>query len=71
MPEPEISLPTADLLYPGEKVYIIDDDPGIRGQLKWAFDDLDCTLCADRPSAIKAVRKEAPAVVLLDLGLPP
>ncbi|GAK33389.1 PEP-CTERM-box response regulator transcription factor [Iodidimonas nitroreducens] len=56
---------------PTRTLLIVDDDPGIRGQLKWAFDDLECTLCADRPSAIKAVRKEAPAVVLLDLGLPP
>ncbi|GER06460.1 PEP-CTERM-box response regulator transcription factor [Iodidimonas muriae] len=54
-----------------DRLLIVDDDPGIRRQLKWAFGDMKTVECEDRPSAIKAVRKEAPAVALLDLGLPP
>lgn len=50
---------------------IVDDDPGIRRQLKWAFDGFEVAECGDRPSALKQVRKDAPVVALLDLGLPP
>ncbi len=53
------------------QLLIVDDDAGIRRQLKWAFDDFDTVECPDRQSALKAVRKKAPAIVLLDLGLPP
>ncbi|GAB4125338.1 MAG: PEP-CTERM-box response regulator transcription factor [Rhodothalassiaceae bacterium] len=50
---------------------IVDDDPGIRRQLKWGLDDFTVVECGDRPSAIKQVKKEPPLAVLLDLGLPP
>lgn len=50
---------------------IVDDDPGIRRQLKWGFADCETVECGDRPSALKAVKTRSPAVVLLDLGLPP
>ncbi|RMD91083.1 MAG: PEP-CTERM-box response regulator transcription factor [Alphaproteobacteria bacterium] len=50
---------------------VVDDDEGIRRQVKWAFDDFEVITCGDRPSALKALAKARPAVVLLDLGLPP
>ena len=50
---------------------IVDDDEGIRRQLKWAFDDFSVVPCGDRKSALKALAKTPPSVVLLDLGLPP
>jgi two-component system NtrC family response regulator len=53
------------------RIVVVDDDPGLRRQLKWAFSDFTPVECADRGEALQAVRKRQPAVVLLDLGLPP
>ena len=53
------------------KLLIVEDDPGLQAQLKWAYDDLDVTIVGDRESALAALRSEEPAVVTLDLGLPP
>ncbi len=50
---------------------VIEDDEGLQAQLKWAYDDFDVTIAGDRDSAIAALRSVAPAVVTLDLGLPP
>ena len=54
------------------KVLIVDDDEGIRTQMKWALaSDYDVFLAGDRSAAIKVVKKEKPTLVTLDLGLPP
>ncbi len=53
------------------KLLIVEDDKGLQAQLKWAYDDFDVTVVGDRASAIAALRAEEPAVVTLDLGLPP
>jgi len=53
------------------KLLVIEDDPGLQAQLKWAWDDFDVTCVGDRDSAINALRSEMPDVVTLDLGLPP
>lgn len=51
---------------------IVEDDSGIQKQLKWALsDEYDVELAGDRPSAMAIVRREEPAIVILDLGLPP
>jgi two-component system, NtrC family, response regulator len=50
---------------------IIEDDPGLQAQLKWAYDDFEVVIAGDRDSAVAALRAEAPPVVTLDLGLPP
>lgn len=50
---------------------IVEDDSGLQSQLRWHFDQYNVVLADDRESAINAVRKEEPAVVLQDLGLPP
>ncbi|MEP0191150.1 MAG: PEP-CTERM-box response regulator transcription factor [Erythrobacter sp.] len=50
---------------------IVEDDEGLQAQLKWAYDDFEVVIVGDRDSAIAALRSEAPAVVTLDLGLPP
>jgi len=53
-------------------VLIVDDDEEIRSQLKWALtDDYDLLIAGDRPEALELTRQALPAVVLLDLGLPP
>ena len=53
------------------RLLIVEDDPGLQAQLKWAYDDFDVTVVGDRAAAIAALRAEEPAVVTLDLGLPP
>ena len=53
------------------KLLVIEDDPGLQAQLKWAYDDFEVVIAGDRASALSALRAEAPAVVTLDLGLPP
>lgn len=50
---------------------VVEDDEGLQAQLKWAYDDFEVTIAGDRDSAIAALRSETPAVVTLDLGLPP
>src|SRR6476620_11018299 len=53
------------------RLLIIEDDEGLQAQLKWAYEDFTVTVVGDRESALAALRAEAPAVVTLDLGLPP
>ena len=53
------------------KLLIVEDDPGLQAQLKWAYEDFEVIVVGDRASAMTALRAEAPAVVTLDLGLPP
>jgi len=50
---------------------VIEDDPGLQNQLRWCFEGLDVTVAGDRASALAAVETLTPAVVTLDLGLPP
>ena len=56
---------------PLAKLLIVEDDPGLQAQLKWAYPDFDVTIVGDRAAALTALRAEEPAVVTLDLGLPP
>jgi two-component system NtrC family response regulator len=50
---------------------IVEDDEGLQRQLKWAYDGYEVVCAGDRAAAIDAVRAYEPAVVTLDLGLPP
>ena len=50
---------------------IVEDDEGLQRQLKWAYEGYEVVLTGDRAAAIEAVRLHEPAVVTLDLGLPP
>jgi two-component system NtrC family response regulator len=50
---------------------IVEDDEGLQRQLKWAYEGYEVVLAGDRSAAIEAVRLHEPAVVTLDLGLPP
>jgi two-component system, NtrC family, response regulator len=55
-----------------QKLLIVEDDEDLRTQMKWALaQDYEVLLAEDRPSAAAMMRKEKPAVVTLDLGLPP
>jgi two-component system NtrC family response regulator len=50
---------------------IVEDDEGLQRQLKWAYDDYQVVVVGDRAAALEALRAHEPAVVTLDLGLPP
>ncbi len=54
-----------------EKLLIVEDDPGLQKQLKWAYEDFEVIIAGDRETAINMLRAEEPDVVTLDLGLPP
>jgi len=53
------------------KILVVEDDAGIRKQVRWAFDDYEVVEASDREEAIARLRRHEPAVVTLDLGLPP
>ncbi len=50
---------------------IVEDDPGIQGQLRWCFDDYQVVMASEREDAIAKLRRHEPQVVTLDMGLPP
>lgn len=50
---------------------VIEDDPGLQKQLRWSFDAYEVLVAGDRESALAHVRRYEPAVVTMDLGLPP
>jgi len=54
-----------------KKLLIIEDDPGLQKQLRWSLDDYDVAVAGDREAALAQIRRHEPAVVTLDLGLPP
>jgi two-component system NtrC family response regulator len=54
-----------------KKLLIVEDDPGVYGQLQWYFEQYEVLLAEDKASAISEVRRNEPVVVTLDLGLPP
>jgi two-component system NtrC family response regulator len=50
---------------------IVEDDAGLQRQLRWAYEGYEIVVASDRVGALDAVRAHEPAVVTLDLGLPP
>ena len=50
---------------------IVEDDPALQKQMRWAFDGYETVVADDRASAIVQLRRHEPAVVTMDLGLPP
>ena len=50
---------------------IVEDDEGLQRQLKWAYEGYRVVIAGDRTAAIEMLRAHEPAVVTLDLGLPP
>jgi len=54
------------------KLLIVEDNESIRTQMKWALaQDYQVLAAGDRTEAMKFVLQENPAVMTLDLGLPP
>ena len=50
---------------------IIEDDPALQKQLRWSFDKFEALTAGDRESALVQIHRHNPAVVTMDLGLPP
>ena len=50
---------------------IVEDDPALQKQMQWAFDRYETVVASDREGAIAQLRRFEPAVVTMDLGLPP
>ncbi len=50
---------------------IVEDDPALQKQMQWAFDKYETIVAANREAAIAQLRRYEPAVVTMDLGLPP
>jgi two-component system, NtrC family, response regulator len=50
---------------------IVEDDPGLQKQLKWSFGHYEVVTADDADSAMAQMRRNMPAVITMDLGLPP
>jgi len=53
------------------RLLVVEDDAGLADQLEWAFASYDVTIAGSRKAALAAAKTHNPAVITLDLGLPP
>jgi signal transduction histidine kinase/DNA-binding response OmpR family regulator len=67
-----ISLATEQLLLPGEKIYIVDDDPAIREPLRIFLEDqgLAVVEAGSGEEFLELLKRGDTALALLDIGLP-
>ncbi len=56
---------------PSRSLLIVEDDAALQKQIKWSLDRFASVTALDRESALAQVRRHAPAVITMDLGLPP
>ena len=54
-----------------QPLLIVEDDPALQKQMTWAFDQYEPVPAGDREAALALLRRHRPAVVTMDLGLPP
>lgn len=54
-----------------KRLLVVEDDPGMRAQLRWCFENYEVEFAVDRDEALTKLRRFEPQVVLQDLGLPP
>ena len=50
---------------------IVEDDLALQKQIKWSLDKFESVTASDRETALVQQRRHQPAVVTMDLGLPP
>ena len=50
---------------------IVEDDLALQKQIKWSLDKFESVTASDRETALTQQRRHQPAVVTMDLGLPP
>jgi two-component system NtrC family response regulator len=53
------------------KLLIVEDDPGLSSQYRWAFQGSAVLLAPNREAAVGLLTRDKPSVVIMDLGLPP
>ncbi|MCE3263025.1 MAG: prsR [Pseudoduganella sp.] len=54
-----------------KKLLVVEDDLGLQKQLRWALDAYEVVFAGNRDAALGQLRRHQPAVVTMDLGLPP
>jgi two-component system NtrC family response regulator len=54
-----------------QPLLVVEDDLALQKQIKWSLDRFESVTADDRESAMTQMRRHAPAVVTMDLGLPP
>lgn len=54
-----------------QPLLIVEDDLALQKQLKWSLDRFESVVADDVASAVLQFRRHGPAVVTMDLGLPP
>jgi two-component system NtrC family response regulator len=54
-----------------DKLLFVEDDSGLRRQLAWSFSDYEVQTGENRVSGLQLLKQFKPAVVVIDLGLPP
>ncbi len=64
--EPKVYMPEQQ-----RTLLIVEDDPALQKQMRWAFDAFQTAVADNREDAIAQLRRHEPAVVTMDLGLPP
>ncbi|MFT5933105.1 MAG: two-component system NtrC family response regulator [Hydrogenophaga sp.] len=55
----------------GPQLLIVEDDLALQKQIKWSLDQFESVTADERESTLNQLRQHAPAVVTMDLGLPP
>ena len=55
----------------GPQLLIVEDDLALQKQIKWSLDQFASVTADDFETALVQLRRHAPAVVTMDLGLPP
>ena len=53
------------------RILFVEDDAGLRRQLRWSFSEYEVLDAGDRDAALDIVVSKKPPIVVLDLGLPP
>ena len=53
------------------RLLVVEDDPALAAQYRWAFTDFRVLLAPNRAQALALAQREQPDAAVLDLGLPP
>ena len=59
------------MVHEKQTVLVVEDDEGLQRQLKWSLSEYDVVIAGNREEAVSLIRRHTPAVMTLDLGLPP
>lgn len=54
-----------------DMLLVVEDDIGLQKQMRWSFDRYEVLTAGDQDNALSQLRRHEPAVMTLDLGLPP